>query len=227
MRFRKPTQDIPACQWAWPRLRLHYGIAIYNTIQPIRIGRIVTASSSQTVTVQCCSMRCCIYRATTYRLNNSNASGNCIAKRLANAVGIALSEALLAREFNDEALKIVDHMTYVFAGDGCLMEGISHEACSLAGTLKLNKLVVFYDDNGVSIDGCVKSWFADDTPRRFEAYGWNVIRAVDGHNVNAVDAAIIEARRAQQPTLICCQTIIGKGAPHKEGRCDMHGAPLG
>ncbi|WP_042688314.1 transketolase [Candidatus Glomeribacter gigasporarum] len=146
---------------------------------------------------------------------------------LANAVGIALSEALLAREFNDEALKIVDHMTYVFAGDGCLMEGISHEACSLAGTLKLNKLVVFYDDNGVSIDGCVKSWFADDTPRRFEAYGWNVIRAVDGHNVNAVDAAIIEARRAQQPTLICCQTIIGKGAPHKEGRCDMHGAPLG
>src|SRR5260364_262169 len=148
MRFRKPTLDIPACQWAWPRLRLHYGIAIQNTIQPIRIGRIVTASSSQTVTVQCCSMRCCIYRATTYRLNNSNASGNCIAKRpaipnlgarralkrpparLANAVGIALSEALLAREFNDEALKIVDHMTYVFAGDGCLMEGISHEACS-------------------------------------------------------------------------------------------------
>jgi transketolase len=146
---------------------------------------------------------------------------------LANAVGMALAEALLAREFNDAEFKIVDHMTYVFAGDGCLMEGISHEACSLAGALKLNKLVVLYDDNGVSIDGRVKPWFADDTPRRFEAYGWNVIRAVDGHDVEAVDAAIARARRSNQPTLICCQTVIGKGAPHKEGRHDAHGGPLG
>ncbi len=146
---------------------------------------------------------------------------------LANAVGMALAEALLAREFNDEALKIVDHRTYVFAGDGCLMEGISHEACSLAGTLKLNKLVVLYDDNGVSIDGRVKHWFSDDTPRRFEAYGWHVIRAVDGHDVEAVDAAIASARCSAQPTLICCRTVLGKGAPNKEGGHDMHGAPLG
>ncbi len=147
---------------------------------------------------------------------------------LANAVGMALAEALLAREFNlDEANKIVDHYTYAFVGDGCLMEGLSHEACSLAGTWKLNKLIVFYDDNGISIDGKVQHWFADDTPKRFEAYGWHVIRDVNGHDVDAVDAAIVTAKKADKPTLICCKTIIGKGSPAKAGTHDVHGAPLG
>ncbi|MEX3954481.1 transketolase [Trinickia sp. EG282A] len=146
---------------------------------------------------------------------------------LANAVGMALAEALLAAEFNKADAKIVDHHTYVFLGDGCLMEGISHEACSLAGTLKLNKLIALYDDNGISIDGHVEHWFHDDTPKRFEAYGWNVIRAVDGHDVEAVDAAIQAAKRADRPTLICCKTVIGKGAPTKAGTHDVHGAPLG
>jgi transketolase len=115
----------------------------------------------------------------------------------------------------------------VFVGDGCLMEGISHEACSFAGTLKLNKLIAFYDDNGISIDGEVVNWFRDDTPKRFEAYGWNVVRAVDGHNVDAVDAAIVQAKQSDKPTLICCRTVIGKGAPTKAGGHDAHGAPLG
>ena len=146
---------------------------------------------------------------------------------LANAVGMALAESLLAAEFNKADAKIVDHHTYVFLGDGCLMEGISHEACSLAGTLKLNKLIALYDDNGISIDGHVEYWFADDTPKRFEAYGWNVIRGVDGHDVQAVDAAIAQAKQADKPTLICCKTVIGKGAPTKAGGHDAHGAPLG
>jgi transketolase len=146
---------------------------------------------------------------------------------LANAVGMALAESLLAAEFNRADAKIVDHHTYVFLGDGCLMEGISHEACSLAGTLKLNKLIALYDDNGISIDGHVEYWFADDTPKRFEAYGWNVIRNVDGHDVQAVDAAIAQAKQADKPTLICCKTVIGKGAPTKAGGHDAHGAPLG
>ena len=146
---------------------------------------------------------------------------------LANAVGMALAESLLAAEFNKPDAKIVDHHTYVFLGDGCLMEGISHEACSLAGTLKLNKLIALYDDNGISIDGHVEYWFGDDTPKRFEAYGWNVIRHVDGHDVEAVDAAIAAAKRADKPTLICCKTVIGKGAPTKAGGHDAHGAPLG
>jgi transketolase len=146
---------------------------------------------------------------------------------LTNAVGMALAEALLAGEFNKADAKIVDHYTYVFLGDGCLMEGISHEACSLAGTLKLNKLIALYDDNGISIDGDVEHWFHDDTPKRFEAYGWNVIRDVDGHNVAAVDAAIAAAKGADKPTLICCKTVIGKGAPTKAGGHDVHGAPLG
>ncbi len=146
---------------------------------------------------------------------------------LANAVGMALAESLLAAEFNKADEKIVDHHTYVFLGDGCLMEGISHEACSLAGTLKLSKLIALYDDNGISIDGHVEYWFADDTPKRFEAYGWNVIRAVDGHDVQAVDAAIAEAKQSDKPTLICCKTVIGKGAPTKAGGHDAHGAPLG
>jgi transketolase len=146
---------------------------------------------------------------------------------LANAVGMALAEALLAAEFNKADAKIVDHHTYVFLGDGCLMEGISHEACSFAGTLKLNKLIALYDDNGISIDGDVVHWFHDDTPKRFEAYGWNVIRAVDGHDVDAVDAAIAQAKRSNKPTLICCRTVIGKGAPNKAGGHDVHGAALG
>jgi transketolase len=146
---------------------------------------------------------------------------------LANAVGMALAEALLAQEFNDGDDKIVDHHTYVFLGDGCLMEGISHEACSIAGTLKLSKLVALYDDNGISIDGHVENWFADDTPKRFEAYGWNVIPHIDGHDIDAVDAAIEAAKTSDRPTLICCKTIIGKGAPTKANSHDAHGAPLG
>jgi transketolase len=147
---------------------------------------------------------------------------------LANAVGMAVAETLLASAFNRPGHAIVDHRTYVFVGDGCLMEGISHEACSLAGTWGLAKLTVFYDDNGISIDGAVGGWFTDDTPRRFEAYGWNVIRNVNGHDVDAVDAAIRAARAVNdRPTLICCKTVIGKGAPNKAGTADAHGAALG
>jgi len=122
---------------------------------------------------------------------------------------------------------VVDHYTYAFLGDGCLMEGISHEVCSLAGTLRLNKLIFLYDDNGISIDGKVEGWFTDDTPKRFEAYGWNVIPGVDGHDINAVDAAIAKAKTSDRPTLICCKTIIGKGAPNLQGGDKVHGAPLG
>ncbi|WP_194712270.1 transketolase [Noviherbaspirillum soli] len=146
---------------------------------------------------------------------------------ITNAVGMALAEKLLAAHFNRPGLDVIDHHTYVFAGDGCLMEGISHEACSLAGTLGLSKLVVLYDDNGISIDGKVEGWFTDDTPKRFEAYGWNVIRAVDGHDVDAIDAAIRQARDAGKPTLICCRTVIGKGAPTLQGSDKVHGAALG
>ncbi|MDR5801315.1 transketolase [Caballeronia sp. LZ001] len=146
---------------------------------------------------------------------------------LANAVGMALAEALLAREFNRPGHEIVNHRTYVFAGDGCLMEGISHEAASLAGTLGLNKLVVLYDDNGISIDGHVQGWFTDDTPQRFAAYGWNVLRAVDGHDADAVSHALQQARVSTKPTLICCKTVIGKGSPAMSGTHDVHGAPLG
>ncbi len=146
---------------------------------------------------------------------------------LANSVGMAIAERLLAAEFNRPGHEIVDHHTYVFLGDGCLMEGISHEACSLAGTLRLSKLIAFYDDNGISIDGEVKGWFTDDTPRRFEAYGWHVIPEVAGNNVDAVDTAIRDALKAGKPTLICCKTVIGKGAPHKQGTEQAHGAPLG
>ncbi len=147
---------------------------------------------------------------------------------LANAVGFALAEKLLAAEFNKDGLPIVDHFTYCFAGDGCLMEGISHEACSLAGTLKLGKLIVFYDDNGISIDGKVQDWFTDDTPKRFESYGWHVVKNVDGHDSEAVTAAIKKARaRKDQPSLICCKTIIGWGAPHKQGTKSVHGEALG
>src|SRR5450830_1486818 len=151
---------------------------------------------------------------------------------LANAVGMALAEKLLAAEFNQPGHAVVDHVTYVFMGDGCLMEGISHEACSLAGTLRLSKLVAFYDDNGISIDGHVQGWFTDDTPKRFEAYGWHVIPAVDGHDSAALDAAV-RAAKAQavlpdgKPTLICCKTVIGFGSPNKAGTHDVHGAALG
>ncbi len=147
---------------------------------------------------------------------------------LTNAVGMALAEWLLAREFNRDGLRIVDHHTYVFLGDGCLMEGISHEAASLAGTLGLGKLICFYDDNGISIDGAVKHWFADDTPRRFEGYGWHVLGNVDGHDSNVIDAAISDARKVtDRPSLICCKTVIGKGSATRSGTHDVHGSPLG
>jgi transketolase len=147
---------------------------------------------------------------------------------LANAVGFALAERLLAAEFNRPGHEIVAHRTFVFAGDGCLMEGISHEACSLAGVLGLGKLVVFYDDNGISIDGKVDGWFRDDTPARFRAYGWNVIAGVDGHDPAALDAAVAAALgQAARPTLICCRTVIGKGSPNKAGTDAVHGAALG
>ena len=146
---------------------------------------------------------------------------------LANAVGFALAERLLAAEFNRPGHAIVDHHTYVFVGDGCLMEGISHEACSLAGTLGLGKLVAIYDDNGISIDGKVGGWFRDDTPRRFEAYGWNVIPDVPGHDSEAIAAAIERARGGARPALICCKTIIGKGAPTRAGTAKAHGEALG
>ena len=146
---------------------------------------------------------------------------------IANAVGMALAEWLLAARFNKPGFDIVDHYTYVFLGDGCLMEGISHEVCSLAGTLGLSKLIVLYDDNGISIDGDVEGWFKDDTPKRFEAYGWNVIPSVDGHDVAAIDAAITKAKASNKPTLICCKTVIGKGAPTMQGTDKVHGAALG
>ncbi|HSD44813.1 MAG TPA: transketolase [Burkholderiales bacterium] len=147
---------------------------------------------------------------------------------LANAVGMAIAERMLAAEFNRPWFEIVNHHTYVFLGDGCLMEGISHEACSLAGVLGLGKLIAFYDDNGISIDGHVEGWFRDDTPKRFEAYGWHVVPNVDGHDVAAVDAAIRAAQAAtDRPSLICCKTVIGKGAPNKAGSHDAHGAALG
>jgi len=147
---------------------------------------------------------------------------------LANAVGMALAERLLATEFNRPGHEIVDHRTYVFVGDGCLMEGISHEACSLAGTLGLAKLICFYDDNGISIDGDVAGWFTDDTPKRFEAYGWHVVPGVDGHDVDAVDRAIEQAHACRdRPTLICCKTTIGKGSPNRAGTDLAHGQALG
>ncbi|MDP2262908.1 MAG: transketolase [Hydrogenophaga sp.] len=151
---------------------------------------------------------------------------------LANAVGMALAERQLAAEFNRPGHTVVDHFTYVFMGDGCLMEGISHEVCSLAGTLRLSKLVAFYDDNGISIDGHVEGWFTDDTPARFKAYGWHVIANVDGHDPVAVDAALRAAKRQAaepdgKPTLICCKTVIGQGSPGKAGTHDVHGAALG
>lgn len=147
---------------------------------------------------------------------------------IANAVGFAIAERTLAAQFNQPGHEIVDHHTYVFMGDGCMMEGISHEACSLAGTMKLGKLTAFYDDNGISIDGHVDGWFTDDTAKRFEAYGWHVVRGVDGHDSVAIKAAIEQARQVtDKPSLLMCKTIIGFGAPHKAGSHDAHGAPLG
>jgi transketolase len=147
---------------------------------------------------------------------------------IANAVGMAMAERALAEQFNQPGHEIVNHNTYAFMGDGCLMEGISHEVCSLAGTLGLGKLIAFWDDNGISIDGEVEGWFSDDTPKRFESYGWHVIPAVDGHDADAINAAI-EAAKAEtgKPTLICTKTIIGFGSPNKSGTHDCHGAPLG
>ena len=147
---------------------------------------------------------------------------------IANGVGMALAEKVLAAQFNRDKFNVVDHFTYVFMGDGCMMEGISHEACSLAGTLGLGKLIAFYDDNGISIDGEVEGWFTDDTVKRFEAYGWQVIPRVNGHDPEEIKQAIETARaNTEQPTLICCKTIIGFGSPNKEGKEECHGAPLG
>lgn len=147
---------------------------------------------------------------------------------IANAVGMALAEKMLAAQFNRDQFNVVDHHTYTFLGDGCLMEGISHEVCSLAGTLGLGKLIAFYDDNGISIDGNVQGWFTDDTVKRFESYGWQVIANVDGHDANAIKQAIETARGdTERPTLICCKTIIGFGSPNKQGSESSHGAPLG
>ena len=145
---------------------------------------------------------------------------------VATAVGMALAEKILAAQFNQENLEIVDHYTYVFMGDGCLMEGISHEVCSLAGTYQLNKLIVLYDDNGISIDGPVQPWFSDDTPKRFESYQWHVISDVDGHDINAVSKAIAAAKKSDKPTLICCKTHIGFGSPSVDS-ASAHGSPLG
>lgn len=147
---------------------------------------------------------------------------------IANAVGMALAEKILAAQFNQANISLIDHYTYVFLGDGCLMEGVSHEACSLAGTLGLGKLIAFWDDNGISIDGEVEGWFTDNTPERFKAYGWQVIEHVDGHNADEIKAAIVKARaEADRPSLICCKTTIGFGAPTKAGTEATHGAPLG
>ncbi len=147
---------------------------------------------------------------------------------ISNAVGMAIAEKILAEKFNTSEHNLVDHMTYVFTGDGCLMEGISHEACSLAGTLGLGKLILIYDDNGISIDGNVKGWFTEDIPERFKSYGWQVIPAVDGHNADDIDKAIKTAKAdADKPTIICCKTIIGKGSPKKEGSASVHGSALG
>ena len=147
---------------------------------------------------------------------------------ITNAVGMAIAERSLAAEFNRDGHEVVDHFTYVFLGDGCLMEGISHEACSLAGTLGLGKLVAFWDDNGISIDGHVEGWFTDDTPKRFDAYGWHVIADVDGHDHAAIERAIVEAKEvSDKPTMICCKTTIGYGSPNKAGTHGCHGAPLG
>src|SRR5437016_11302338 len=147
---------------------------------------------------------------------------------ISNAVGMAIAEQLLAQEFNRPGFEIVAHHTYVFLGDGCMMEGISHEACSLAGTLGLGKLVAIYDDNGISIDGHVEHWFTDDTPARFEAYGWRVIRDVPGHDSAAIEAALGQAcKEGDRPTLVCCKTVIGHGSPHKSDTHEVHGAALG
>ena len=147
---------------------------------------------------------------------------------IANAVGMALAEKHLAAEFNRPGATIVDHYTYAFLGDGCMMEGVSHEACALAGTHKLGKLIAFYDDNGISIDGDTRGWFTDDTPKRFEAYGWHVVRSVDGHDSDALRKAVDAARaETTRPSLICCKTIIGFGAPNVQGTSATHGAALG
>ncbi|MEL0034857.1 MAG: transketolase, partial [Gammaproteobacteria bacterium] len=147
---------------------------------------------------------------------------------ISNAVGFAIAEKVLGAQFNTDRFNLIDHYTYTFLGDGCLMEGISHETCSLAGTLGLGKLICFYDDNDISIDGNVEGWFTDDTPKRFQAYGWHVIPAVDGHDSAAIEAALEQAKaETGKPTLICCKTKIGKGSPNKEGSHKSHGSPLG
>ena len=237
----------PACPWAWPTSPRRCGATTSSTIRPTRSGPTATASCSPTATARCCSTRCCIsrLRAADGRVEalppaalaharppehgltpGVETTTGPLSQGISNAVGMALAEKLLAAEFNKPGHTVIDHRTWVFLGDGCLMEGISHEACSLAGTWRLNKLVAFYDDNGISIDGDVKGWFGDDTPARFEAYGWTVIRNVDGHDRLALDAAIEAAKSASQPVLICCRTQIGHGSPNRAGTAKAHGEAL-
>ncbi len=248
-RSKRQRADIPACRWAWPRSPLRSGIATCGTTPaqphwPDRDRFVVSNGHGSMLLYALLHLTgydLPLDELKRFRQLHSKTPGHPefgatpgvetttgpLGQGLANAVGMALAERLLAAEFNRPGHAIVDHRTYVFVGDGCLMEGISHEACSLAGTLRLAKLVALYDDNGISIDGEVKGWFTDDTPMRFEAYGWHVIRNVDGHDVDAVDRAVKAAQASDRPTLVCCKTVIGKGAPTKAGTADCHGSALG
>ncbi len=250
MPCRRPTPGTRACRWAWRRSPSRCGRGTCGTIPanphwPDR-DRFVLSNGHGSM-LQYAALHLSGYAVTLddlkrFRQLHSKTPGHPelgvtpgvetttgpLGQGLANAVGMALAEKLLAAEFNRPGHVLVDHCTYAFLGDGCLMEGISHEACSLAGTLRLGKLIALYDDNGISIDGDVRGWFTDDTPKRFAAYGWHVIADVDGHDVDAIDAAIRAARAvADRPSLVCCRTIIGKGSPNKAGTEAVHGAALG
>jgi len=254
MPWKKPRAATPAPRWAWPRSPKCSGTATSSTTPRTRIwpdrDRFVLSNGHGSMLIYALlhlsGYDLPLSELQNFRQLHSKTAGHPevgitpgvetttgpLGQGLANAVGMALAEKLLAAEFNRPGHRVVDHHTYVFLGDGCLMEGISHEVCSLAGTLRLPKLIAIYDDNGISIDGHVEGWFTDDTPKRFEAYGWNVIARVDGHDPAAVDAALRQAKQQAaaadgKPTLICCQTLIGKGAPNKAGTHDVHGAALG
>ena len=242
---QQPTPATPARRWAWPRWPWRCGAATCSTTRPTRTGPTATASCCRNghgsmllyALLHLSGYDLPMDELKRFRQLHSKTPGHPevgltpgvetttgpLGQGIANAVGMALAEKLLADEFNRPGHTIVDHRTYVFLGDGCLMEGISHEACSLAGALALDKLIALYDDNGISIDGAVKGWFGDDTPARFEAYGWNVHRPVDGHDVAAVDAGASRRRKAaaDKPTLIVCRTTIGQGSPeprrHRQG----------
>jgi transketolase len=255
---KKPNPATPARPWAWPTLPKYCGTATSATTPAnphwANRDRFVLSNGHGSMLIYALlhltGYNLPMEELKNFRQLHSKTAGHPeygitpgvetttgpLGQGITNGVGMALAEKLLAQEFNREEggvqHTIVDHFTYVFLGDGCMMEGISHEACALAGTLRLSKLVAFYDDNGISIDGHVEGWFTDDTPKRFEAYGWNVIPAVDGHDPTAIDAAV-KAAKAQavdangKPTLICCKTVIGMGSPNKAGTHDVHGAALG